>query len=107
VVFNELRVNTSNIVTKININLQACPVFPTCRGKFRFIAQFRRFQNSRKETRYFADVRVTWDVEGVLAIILRLFSSRTVSIKKRTVTELRLNWDMQWSLQNRASLEYE
>jgi len=86
VVFNELRDNTSNIVTKIHINPQACPDFPTCRGNFHFVAQFRRFQNSRNKTRYFTDVRVTSDVEGVLVIILRLFSSLTVSINKRTVT---------------------
>jgi len=91
VVFNELRDNTSNIVTKININPQAYPDFPTCRGNFRFIVQFRRFQNSHNKTRYFNDVRVTSDVEGVLVIILRLFSSLTVSINKRTVTEFLLN----------------
>lgn len=61
------------------------------RGKFRFIAQFRRFQNSDDKTRYFTDVRVTCDVEGVLLIILTLFSSLTVSINKRTMTEFHVN----------------
>jgi len=107
VVFNELRDETSNIVIKININPQACPDFPTCRGQFRFMAHFRRFQNSHNKPIYFTDVRVTSDVEGVLVIILRLFSSLTVSINNRRFTEFLLNWDMQWSLQNRATLEYE